>query len=153
VVILIGWKPIIVTASFGWAIFAGLLAAMLYAIAANYIKRNLSEVPPLGIASMTLLFAPIVLLPALPFTLPAAMPSLPIVASVIGLAIFSTALASIIYLRLINQIGATKVLTVTYLIPLFAMLWGRLFLQEPITPAMALGCGLILCGTAIANRR
>jgi drug/metabolite transporter (DMT)-like permease len=108
-----------------------------------------SEVPPLGIASTTLLLAAIVLVPALPLTLPSAWPSLPIIGVIVGLSLFSTAIASIIYLRLIHQIGATKVLTVTYLIPLFAMLWGRLFLQEP---TMALGCGLILCGTAIANR-
>lgn len=60
-------------------------------------------------------------------------------------------LAYILYFRLIQNLGATRALTVTYLIPLFAMLWGALALGEAVTLAMALGCGLVLLGTAIAN--
>lgn len=71
--------------------------------------------------------------------------------AVLGLALLSTAFAYILYFRLIQNIGATKALTVTYLIPLFAMLWGALLLNEAITVSMILGCGLILLGTAIAN--
>ncbi|MBE9212140.1 DMT family transporter [Plectonema cf. radiosum LEGE 06105] len=63
----------------------------------------------------------------------------------------STALAYILYFRLIQNIGVTKSLTVTYLIPIFAMLWGMLFLKEPITTSMIIGCFLILSGVAIAN--
>ncbi|MBW4646840.1 MAG: DMT family transporter [Goleter apudmare HA4340-LM2] len=63
----------------------------------------------------------------------------------------STAFAYILYFRLIQNVGATKALTVTYLIPLFTMLWGALFLNEAITISMILGCSLILMGTAIAN--
>ncbi len=51
-----------------------------------------------------------------------------------------------------TSIGSTRALTVTYLIPLFAMLWGALVLQEAVTLSMILGCRLILLGTAIANR-
>jgi drug/metabolite transporter (DMT)-like permease len=69
----------------------------------------------------------------------------------LGLALLSTAFAYLLYFRLIQNIGATTALTVTYLIPLFAMLWGALFLNETITGSMLLGCGLILLGTAIAN--
>ncbi|MGB5633013.1 MAG: EamA family transporter [Waterburya sp.] len=64
--------------------------------------------------------------------------------------LFSTAFASILYFRLISNIGASKALTVAYLIPLFGMLWGVLVLGEPITKSMIVGCGLILLGTALA---
>jgi drug/metabolite transporter (DMT)-like permease len=97
--------------------------------------------------------AALVLLPALPFTLPKAWPTTNILLAVIALALFSTALAYMLYFRLILTLGATRALTVTYLIPLFAMLWGALFLVESITVDMLLGCGLVLMGTAIANRQ
>jgi drug/metabolite transporter (DMT)-like permease len=70
--------------------------------------------------------------------------------AVIALAVFSTAIAYILYFQLIRRIGSTRALMVTYLIPLFAMLWGALVLGETVTRSMAIGCGLILLGTAIA---
>jgi drug/metabolite transporter (DMT)-like permease len=54
------------------------------------------------------------------------------------------------YFHLLNNIGVSKSLTVAYLVPLFAMFWGTLILDEPITQSMVFGCGLILSGTAIA---
>ena len=71
--------------------------------------------------------------------------------AVIALALFSTAFAYILYFRLIQNLGSTKALTVTYLIPLFAILWGAIVLGETITASMIWGCGFILLGTAIAN--
>jgi drug/metabolite transporter (DMT)-like permease len=68
----------------------------------------------------------------------------------IALGLFSTALAYVMYFRLLGKIGVNKSLTVAYLVPLFAMFWGSLILGESITQSMVLGCGLILSGTAIA---
>ncbi len=152
VVILIGWKPAAVTPMFFTAIGAGLLAALMYAIAAPYTKRYLVGVPPLVIATGSQLSAALFLLPALPFTIPFAWPSLSILLAVLALALFSTALAYLLYFRLIQNLGSTTALTVTYLIPLFAMLWGAVALHEPITATMLGGCALVLLGTAIANR-
>lgn len=151
VVILIGWKPIALTPSFWLAAAASLLAALCYAIAAPYARQQLAGVPPLVTATMSQLGAAAFLLPAVPFTIPNATPTLPIIGAVLALALISTSFAYILYFRLIRNIGSTKALTVTYLVPLFAMLWGALVLQEPITPSMLLGCALILLGTAIAN--
>ena len=151
VVILVGWRAVAVTPSFFIAVSAGLLAALMYAIAAPYIKQNLSGVPSLVIATGSQLGAACLLLPALLFTVPQQMPSLSVLAAVIALAIVSTAFAYILYFRLIHNIGSTRALTVTYLIPLFAMLWGAIVLNEVVTPSMMLGCGLVLLGTAIAN--
>ena len=151
VVILVGWRAVAVTPSFFIAVSAGLLAALMYAIAAPYIKQNLSGVPSLVIATGSQLGAACLLLPALLFTVPEQMPSLSVLAAVIALAVVSTAFAYILYFRLIHNIGSTRALTVTYLIPLFAMLWGAIVLNEVVTPSMMLGCGLVLLGTAIAN--
>jgi drug/metabolite transporter (DMT)-like permease len=151
VAVLVGWKTFVATPSFFAAIAAGLMAALLYAIAAPYAKRQLSGVPPLMIATMSQLSAALFLLPALPFTVPKAVPTPAIMLSVLALALFSTAVAYILYFRLIRNVGSTKALTVTYLIPAFAMVWGAVILKEPIASSMMFGCGLILLGTAIAN--
>ncbi|MEN9568762.1 MAG: hypothetical protein RLZZ69_3960 [Cyanobacteriota bacterium] len=152
VTVLVGMKTLETTASSSISIAAGLIAALLYAIAAPYSKLHLSGVAPLAIATISQLGAAIFLLPLLPFTVPQITPSSIILLSVLVLALFSTAIAYILYFRLIQNIGSTKALTVTYLIPVFAMLWGKLLLQEPITISMVLGCSLILFGTAIAMR-
>lgn len=151
VIVLVGWKTFAATPAFLTAIAAGLMAALLYAIAAPYTKRHLSGVPPLVIATISQLSAALFLVPALPFTVPKTVLTPLITLSVLALALFSTAVAYILYFRLIQNIGSTKALTVTYLIPVFAMVWGATVLKEPITLSMMLGCGLILLGTAIAN--
>lgn len=151
VIILVGWKTITATPTFILAVLAGLLAALMYAIAAPYIKQKLVGVPSLVVATGSQLGAAFLLLPALPFTIPQQAPTAIIIVSVLGLALLSTAFAYILYFRLIQNIGSTKALTVTYLIPLFAMLWGTVFLKEAVTTSMILGCSLILLGTAIAN--
>lgn len=149
--ILVGWKAINATPEFFLAVSAGLSASLMYAIAASYAKKNLSGVPSLVIASVSFLGAAIFLIPALPFTIPKTFPSSEILLAVVALALFSTALAYILYFHLLKIIGSTKTLTVAYLIPLFAIIFGVIFLGEPLTISMIIGCGLILLGTAIAN--
>jgi drug/metabolite transporter (DMT)-like permease len=149
VVTLIGWKSL---GSGSWlAVAAGLVAALMYAIAAPYARQNLAGVPPLVTATVSQLGAAVFLLPATPFFVPKTVPNLTVILAVVALALFSTSLAYILYFRLIKNVGSTKALTVTYLVPLFAMLWGALVLHETVTVSMGVGCGLILVGTAIAN--
>jgi drug/metabolite transporter (DMT)-like permease len=71
---------------------------------------------------------------------------------VLALGIVCGALAYVLYFRLIADIGATGALTVTYLIPLFAMLWGALFLAEPVTLPMAGGAVFVIAGTLLVLR-
>jgi drug/metabolite transporter (DMT)-like permease len=150
VTILVGWTNMEINQSFIWSTIAGLLAALMYAIAASYAKQKLSQVPPIAIATGSQLSAAIVLLPITPFVLPTAPPSTKVILMVLALAWLSTALAYILYFRLISNIGAGKTLIVTYISPFFAMFFGAIILGEPITISMILGCGLILTGTAIA---
>ena len=151
VVILVGWKALETTPDVLIAIAAALLGALMYAIAAPYIKQNLTGVPSLVVTTGSQLGAALVIIPALPFTIPQRVPSAQVALSVLALAILSTAAAYILYFRLIQNVGSTKALTVTYLIPIFAMLWGALMLNEAVTLSMMVGCGMVLLGTAIAN--
>ncbi|MEM0978975.1 MAG: DMT family transporter [Cyanobacteria bacterium P01_H01_bin.58] len=151
VVVLVGLRQSAITSEFLLAIAAGLCAALMYAIAAPFIRLNLTGVPSLVIATGSQLGAAIFLIPLLPFTPPAQTPSGIAILAVIAIALLSTSLAYILYFRLIQAVGSTRALTVTYLIPLFAILWGALVLQETITVSMVMGGSLILLGTAIAN--
>ncbi|MEO0802492.1 MAG: DMT family transporter [Cyanobacteria bacterium J06642_2] len=151
VVVLVGWKTVDATPTSFLPVLAGLSAALMYAIAAPYIKQNLAGVPSLVVTTGSQLGAACLLLPALPFTVPQQIPSVAVVISVITLALLCTAFAYILYFRLIHAVGATKALTVTYLVPFFAILWGAIVLKEAITTSISLGCCLVLLGTAIAN--
>jgi drug/metabolite transporter (DMT)-like permease len=151
VVVLIGWQTLVLTPMVVAGMAAGIGAAMMYAIAAPYARQQLAGLSPALTATASLLSAAAVLLPLLPFTVPAAVPSANVMLSVVMLALFSTSLAYILYFRLLQSIGSSRTITVTYIIPVFAMVWGAMILEEPITVAMMVGGGLVLCGTAIAN--
>lgn len=152
VLVLVGLRGTAITPGGVAAIATGLCAALMYAIAAPYIRLNLNGVPSLAIATGSQLSAALFLIPLLPFTQPATPPSPRAIIAVLGLALLSTSLAYILYFRLIHAVGSTRALTVTYLIPLFAILWGALVLNEAITASVIAGAALTLTGTAIANQ-
>jgi drug/metabolite transporter (DMT)-like permease len=130
---------------------ACLLATLCYGFAANYTKQRLAGVPPLATAAGSqAAAAAVLLLPGLWFA-PQTMPGTTSWVSVVVLAVLCTAVAYLLYFRLIAHIGAPRAITVTYLIPVFAVLWGALFLHEQITLSMAAGCAVILVGTALAS--
>ncbi|MFI4951918.1 MAG: DMT family transporter [Burkholderiales bacterium] len=152
VVLLVGWQPEPSSTPMLVAIFACLAAALCYGLASVYIKARMSGVPSFAVALYSQLGAAIVLAPALPFAaLPAAPTSL-VAANVLALALASTAIAYLLYFRLIVDIGPARALTVTFLIPLFGVLWGALFLGETPAANSMLGCALILAGTWLAVR-
>lgn len=151
IIILVGWKSFSLTPSLISAVSAAMIAAFLYAVAAPYTRKYLQGVSSFVVSTGSLLSAAIVLLPLLPFTVPVQAPTTNVLLAVIALSLLSTAFSYILYFRLINNIGSTKTLTVTYLIPISAMLWGAFVLKEDITQSMILGCVLILLGTTVAN--
>jgi len=109
-------------------------------------------VPSFAIALYSQMAAAIVLAPALPLAPPQG-PLTPLVAAnVLALALASTAFAYLLYFRLIATIGPARALTVTFLIPLFGVLWGFVFLGEAVGVNTILGCALILTGTWLAVR-
>ncbi len=133
------------------AITAGTAAAFLYGIAANYTGVYLKGVSSLGIATYSLVAASIFLIP---FTL-AALPDGPISTqawlAVIAMGVLSTAFANILYFDLLENVGSSKALTVTFLIPVFASIWGAVFIDEQITGFMLIGGAIILLGLALVT--
>ena len=153
VVTLVGLREAALTPELLLAVATGVMAAISYAIAAPYVRLKLQGVPTLVVATGTLLSAAACLVPLLPFTRPQQMPHNAALLAVLALALLSTSLAYLLYFHLIEQVGSTQALMVAYLIPLFAIVWGAMLLEEPITRSMLLGCGLILMGTAIVTRQ
>ena len=133
------------------AVVAALGGSLLYGIAGNFTRRYASHIKPLAIATGSQVGAALVLLPIAVVTWPDTSISPKAWAAAITMGLFSTALAYILYFRLIANTGPTKAITVTYLIPLFAMLLGALVIDEPITGAMLVGCAVILLGTSLAT--
>jgi len=151
-VLWIGWdKADFKPGGSAWAIAACLLATMSYAVAPNLAKRHLGGVPPLAVAAGSQLAAAILL--ALPAVLwwPSLAPATNDWLAAALLAIFGTGFAYILYFRLIANAGPTNAVAVTYLIPLFAVLWGSVFLGEHVTPSVVAGCAIIFLGTALAT--
>lgn len=143
----VGFKP----GGSGLAIAACLLATLFYGFSANYAKRRLNGVAPLAVAAGSQSFAALFLLvPALVWW-PAAQPSARSWSAVAVLAIVCTGVAYILFFRLIAHLGASKAITVTFLIPAFGVAWGAWFLDEKVTGAMLLGCATIVLGTALAS--
>lgn len=135
----------------GTAVLAGLSAAVLYGISANYTKKNLSDVDPFVIATGSLIAATVLLLPLAYFYWPDTSPSRVSWMSAALLGVICTGIAYILYFGLLSRIGPAKTLAVTYLIPAFGVLWGHLLLSEPVTPSMVVGCAVILAGTTLAT--
>jgi len=135
------------------SVATGLAAAVSYVFGANFAKRRLSQVPTIVFVTGSQLGAAVFLLPLMPFFPPPATPDALVVAAVLALAVLSTALAFVIYFQLIREVGPTRTLTVTYLIPVFAFAWGALLLDEQITLGVLFGGALVLSGVALANSR
>ena len=133
------------------AIGAGILASLSYGVSANVVKRHFTGVRPLAVAAGSQSAAALLLLPFSLAFWPAG-PMRPIDwGSAVALGVACTGLAYILYFRLIARVGPATAMTVTFLIPAFAMLWGGLFLGEAVTGTMVAGCAVILAGTALAT--
>jgi drug/metabolite transporter (DMT)-like permease len=151
VVVLVWDKASFKAGGSGLAILAALLATLLYGIIVNYTKKRLAGVNSLAIATGSQLCAAVALFPLAIWWWPAELPHLRIWLSVIALGVGCTGIAFILYFRLIANVGPAKAIAVTFLIPVFGVLWGALFLDEETTINMLAGCATILLGTALAT--
>ncbi|HTN50254.1 MAG TPA: DMT family transporter [Burkholderiaceae bacterium] len=133
------------------ALTAALCATFSYGISASVAKRYFGGVRPLAVAAGSQTAAALLLLPFAIATWPAAVPGVHDWAAAIALGVLCTGIAYILYFRLIARVGPATAMTVTFLIPAFAMLWGGIFLGETVSPAMLAGCAVILAGTALAS--
>ena len=138
----------------GWtetvAIVAALAGMFLYGVSANVARQTLAGVPTLATATGSQLVAAVLLAPAAAWLWPAQPPGAGAWVAAIVLGLLCTGLAYVLYFRLIDRIGAVRAANVTYLIPLFATLWGTIFLAEPLTVRLVTGGAIVLAGTALA---
>lgn len=148
---LVGWSPVAMTGAMTLSIAAMLLASASYAFAGVHTKRNLSHLPSSTLAfgqqaaAFVWMIVPALLNP----------PRLPVprgaIWSLLGLAVLCTSVAYLLFFRLIARIGPTRTYTVTYIIPVFGMLWGYLFLGERVALSMFVGLAMILSSMLLVN--
>ena len=145
------FKPDASGASPGWAVLACLLACVCYGYAASFTKKYMGGISPMVTAAGSQIGATLGLcLPAL-WLWPKTAPSATAWAALVVLGVACTGIAYILFFRLIEKAGPQRTLTVTFLIPVFAVLYGSIFLKEVITPWMVLCAAIIVCGTALAT--
>jgi len=136
---------------FGYAVAACLAACLCYGYN-GVLMRRYAGVPSRGFAVGGQIAAALMLLPLLPFSPPAAAIGAIEISNLLALALFGNALGFVMYFRLISDVGATRALTVTYLMPFFGLLWGMLFLGESLPASALAGGALILAGTVLVTR-
>lgn len=146
VAVLVGWIPIPVEGKVLLSVAAMLAASFSYAIGGVYAKKKFPDAPPLAMAIGQLTGAAVALLPAAAIAFPSARFTALGISATLALAILSTAAAYILYFRLLHNVGPTKTMTVTFLIPLFSLLWGALLLDEPLGAGVIIGFLLICAG-------
>lgn len=157
--LLVGFAGVVVLASgkvagmsIGAATAAGAVAALLYGLGINLVRRHLAGLPAAAVAAATLGSAALLMMPFALASWPArAIPQASWL-SAIALGVLCTGAAFVLYYRLIARIGANRASTVTYLIPLFGVGWAWLLLGEPLTWPMAIAGSMILGSVAISQR-
>lgn len=132
------------------AVAACLGAAFCYALASNYAK-SAPAVEAHANAHGSMWAASLWLLPAAWFFPPVAPPTAGVAAAVLALGVLCSGVAYLLYFRLIDAIGAAPALTVTFLIPLFGVFWGWLFLDEAVGWHTLAGSAVVIAGTALVT--
>lgn len=134
-----------------WAVLACLGATLFYALAASYARRYLMNIPPLATATGSQLGAALFLALPTALTWPEQMPGLQPWLAVIALSLMCTGIAYILYFRLIVTAGPSRAVAVTFLAPVFAVVYGVIFLSETVTLWM-MGCAVVIVlGTLLST--
>jgi len=133
-----------------WAVLACLAACLSYGVSASVTRRYLQGVPSLAAAAGSQLGASLFLVLPAVLLWPAHMPGMKAWLALIALGTLCTALAYILFFRLIAKAGPQRALTVTFLVPVFAVFYGAVFLGEEITHWMLICAAVIVCGVALS---
>ena len=144
--------PIKLDAAIAWSMAASIGAAICYAVSGTWLKKRGGRLNPIAAAGWSQLFGGLELLPGLPFA-PAPGPiTVVIIANMLALSLLCSGVAYLLYFRLIANVGPTRAMTVTFLLPALGMMWGVLFLDETVTLAMLAGALLVIAGTTAVLR-
>lgn len=151
VAILVGAGTLTLTSATLLASGACMLGASSYALSSIVVKKSgrPGGVHPIAMATASLALGGMMMLPTLPFTLPPAMPSALALMCIAAMSLLSSALAQALFIPLIVKVGPTKAMSVSFLIPLFSMLWGRIFLGEQIGLSTVFGAAVVLLAMAL----
>jgi drug/metabolite transporter (DMT)-like permease len=149
VALLTGWNPSAADVPPLWAVGLTLGAAALYGVAGVYAKKYTGRIPPLANATGSQVACALMLLPPALMALPQAIPSPLVWANIVALAAFSSAIAFMLYFRLIASIAPVKTVSVNYLTPLFGVAGGVLILDEKLTANILVGALAILAGLTL----
>ena len=135
----------------GWAVLACLLATLCYALAASFTRKHIPTLPALVTATGSQVGATAALtLPAL-WAWPGVWPSASAWGALLALGVLCSGVAYILYFRLLEHTGPSRTLTVTFLVPVFALAYGALLLDEHITPRMLVCGAIVLLGTGLSS--
>jgi drug/metabolite transporter (DMT)-like permease len=146
-----GLKPNTQGASPGLAALACMAATGLYGFSASFTKRYLVDIPPMVLAAGSQLSTALLLLVPALVTWPSNSPPMQSWSAALALALICTGVAYVLYFRLLARLGPAQAMSVTYLIPMFAMLWGAVFLDERLTTEVVSAGVIILLGTALTT--
>ena len=150
VALLVGFDPASLRPGAPLAIALGLGAAFSYGIATNYAK-SARKVDAFANAHGSMWAATLLIAPAVPFAPASAAPTLAIGLAVLALGVLCSGVAYLLYFRLVADLGAASALTVTFLIPVFGVLWGHLFLGEATNWNTWVGAAIVIAGTALVT--
>jgi drug/metabolite transporter (DMT)-like permease len=150
VALLVGFDHVSSKPGAGIAIAAVLFASFNYGIASNYAKQA-KAVEPFANAHGSMWTSALMVLPVVPFFPAPGEPTVGIMAAVVALAVLCSGVAYLIYFRLIQDVGPSSALTVTFLSPLFGILWGVLFLGETVGWYTFAGAAIVITGTALVT--
>jgi len=149
VLALVGWSPLELRPETLLAVAATIGATVSYAFAGTFVKRSMSDVPGVALATGQLVSATVILLPVAILSGPPGSPSVGGAVSLVALGLLSTALAWPVFFRLLSRTGATAASTVTFVVPVFGMIWGSIALGERIGPEFIAGFGLVLVSLSL----
>lgn len=153
VALVVGLGPLELTREVALGTLACVGATLCYALSTTWLKKHGGGVKPVPLSAAGLLVASCAVAPFLPAP-PAAAAFTPLVlCAIAGISLLCSAVAYLLYYRLIADIGPTRTLTVAFLIPVFSVLWGSIFLGEPLGLGTLFGGLLVLFAMALIVRR
>ncbi|HZM32873.1 MAG TPA: DMT family transporter [Burkholderiales bacterium] len=153
VALIVNLGPVSLEAATILAALAALAGAALWGWAGVLIRQRMAKLAPIGIAAGSISFAAILMSPAWVLGPPPQAWTPEAAAAVIALGLLCSGVAYLPFFTLLRDIGPSRTLSVTFLIPVLGVLWGWLFLDEAVTVSVLVGAALVLGALGLVLRR
>ncbi len=153
VALVVGLGPLASTPQGLLGVAACIAATLCYAVSTTWLKKMGATPRPAALSTATLVVASLAIAPFLPSPPPPSAFTPAVVVAILGVSLVCSALAFVMFFRLVADLGPTRALTITFLIPVFGVLWGALFLAEPVGAGTIAGGLTVLAATALVIRR